>query len=980
MILSVNSAEKVVPINYSIKKTKSQQSNNLPQNSAQKDIQGIPRGYVSFRKAEESKLHLTDDAQRLLESAKLIAKTYHHKEILPQHIIQAELDITRFNIENLGDETLDSGSVEYVSSLNHMANDYSKTNLVASAKNRKFLNAVLDNLEEDNRKLLEQTEVDEEYQEEPKLSKHIESNLQKLVGQVPAINAYVLLATAINTLTSEGNLYASDFLKSLVSFAAYKNSDDIKKSYMKAYDAKAIDAWNKLALGSNMIITYTNPKEVDRMTASIIKTMNQPKYGNFNSKNTLLYAMSENINDKLLLQELVNLKDIYPEKRKIIMVDMGNLIANSVKGKHDELEIFTNLFSIIGNSDDNLKLMLFQDKESYYQLKGEPSFAPFYNNMVTYAIPQIQTYEARAMLNKKMLQNVKTPFTKEAKDRAIYHASNINGIFPDKAVDLMKRISEYYGDSRKKITSKDVDEFAQIGYELFSNNDNNKSSIIYDTGKTLDTLYGKETTKKDVEAIIRQIKTGIIGTRGIIISSKDNEAGSGRRYTAETIAGEAKIPFVAIDAAEFATSERDTDGLIVDTPKKQMNQIFAEAKNAARQNQYKTAIVYVNNFEELAFSSPYLPGYKQAMSQLTKEMQKAVQEDVSILVIASTDEDYAPLIPVYVRGFNQSLSVDSPAFNKRARKEVLVNKINEVRLPLAYKTAEEKDAIMDRLVKLTEYMSFVEIKSLVDKTNQIMYERNKQKVSIGDFIEAYLQLVTGRTSRPEMPEFNKRATTSHECGHATNLEVMNDILKRKGKPWHQFRNVNFITLDPRGGFLGAVFEDRADNTDYPFEAMFTGLVCSYGGYSCEKLFFGMDGSSGISQDLAQASSAAKRGIEYFGFGFNTGKVSNAAKIQSSTFSEKVYKDMDVILTNAKVASDLITETYKKFNEWFTQKYSKLIGTDDCMVDGEVFRKLLSNWKKSLTIDKKEEVNIMEDMIMDIIDCSKKGIKYGHLKK
>ena len=409
-----------------------------------------------------------------------------------------------------------------------------------------------------------------------------------------------------------------------------------------------------------------------------------------------------------------------------------------------------------------------------------------------------------------------------------------------------------------------------------------------------------------------------------------------------------------------------------------MSRIFAEAKNAARQNQYKTAIIYVNNFEEFAFSNPYLPGYKQAMSQLANEMQDAEHEDVSILVIASSDEEYAKYIPKFVRGFNQSLSVDSPAFNKRGRKEILEHRINEVGLPLSYKTLKDKEHLIERLVKLTEYMSFVEIKFLVDKTNQIMYERNKQKASIGEFIEAYLQLVTGRTSRPETPEYNKQLTTSHECGHATNLEVMNDILKRKGQPWHQFRNVNFITLDPRGDFLGAVFEDSSDNTTFPFEALFTALVCSYGGYSSEKFFFNINGSAGISQDLAQATAAAKRGVEYFGFGHNTGQVSNFAKIQSAVYNETVFKDMDIILTNAKMASDLITETYQKFNEWFTQKYSKLIGTDDCMVDGDDFRRLLSNWKKSLSADKKEEIRIMEDMILEIIDSAKKGLKYGQV--
>ena len=141
----------------------------------------------------------------------------------------------------------------------------------------------------------------------------------------------------------------------------------------------------------------------------------------------------------------------------------------------------------------------------------------------------------------------------------------------------------------------------------------------------------------------------------------------------------------------------------------------------------------------------------------------------------------------------------------------------------------------------------------------------------------------------------------------------------------------------------------------------------------------MDGSSGIAQDLAQATELAKRGVEYFGFGFNTGKISNYTKIQSATFYEKVYKDIDIILNNAKIASDLITDTYQKFNEYFTKKYSKLIGTDDCMVDGDEFRKLLRNWEKSLSFNKKEDINVMEDIIMDIIEASKKGIKYGKVK-
>ena len=89
--------------------------------------------------------------------------------------------------------------------------------------------------------------------------------------------------------------------------------------------------------------------------------------------------------------------------------------------------------------------------------------------------------------------------------------------------------------------------------------------------------------------------------------------------------------------------------------------------------------------------------------------------------------------------------------------------------------------------------------------------------------------------------------------------------------------------------------------------------------------------------------------------------------------------MEVILKNAQTVSDLITDTYKGFNEWFTDKYSKLIGTDDCMIDGDDFRAALALWKASQLESKKEEFEILSEMVMDIIKATKKGKIYGKLK-
>ena len=136
---------------------------------------------------------------------------------------------------------------------------------------------------------------------------------------------------------------------------------------------------------------------------------------------------------------------------------------------------------------------------------------------------------------------------------------------------------------------------------------------------------------------------------------------------------------------------------------------------------------------------------------------------------------------------------------------------------------------------------------------------------------------------------------------------------------------------------------------------------------------------GVSSDLNNATCIAQNAIENFGLGYNTGKISSVTGIQSEKYAENVYKDLDVILKNAQLASDLITEYYKDFNINFTEKYSQLIGTENCLIDGDDFRKQLNDWIASRPQAFKEELSILDDILMDIIKASKKGQLYGKVK-
>ena len=944
------------------------------------NLDGVPASYINFKGVESKKeLMFTQDAAELLSIAKTIAFQNGNPEVTAYHVIQAAIieNEDKFN-KFLDSKEFDDS--EEISTLHKLANSFAKKNVLATEEGANYYDSEVEILNDSNSEGLNLLpKVENLKPEDINLSEDL---VEKLKNIPIDIDGYSLLGTAFNVLTFQQINYTSDFLKGFASLGIYKSGDEIFKDYLQNYDSKAIDVWNKLALGSSLFVTTHDEKEKDRIVASIVNTLNNEKHGNFNSENTFVYVISNDVEPQVLIDEVETIRQATPDKKLIYIVNMDDLLTKLLVEKPTgDIEYKKEIYDLPNLDKGNVKFIYLEDDKLHYQLMSSPSIKKSFSKFIKHRVPPIQSYEVNDILkkNKAMLKEVNKTFSPEARDKAILLADKMEGCYPEKAIDMMKRISEYYGDGVKKITGKEVDEFAYIANDLF-NLDEERNAVVYNTGKTLDTYYGKATTKKDIEALVKRIKTGRIGTQGILLYSKDIEAGSGKKHTAEVIAGEAIVPFLEINASDFAVSMRDEELDERISSANRMIKIFSDIKTAAKENPDKTAVLYINNFEELAFLGSYYPGYKQALSQLSREMEKAIKDDINILVIGGTYEECVEGIPVAIKGFNQTIAVDSPAFNKQSRKEVITNLIEEKKIPLAGKTKEEKEDLVNTVVKLTEYLSFVNIKSLLNKTAQIMVERDKKRASIGEFIEAFLQIYTGRTSLPEMPMYNKRITTSHECGHATNLEVMNNLYKSKNQPWYQFKDVNFITLDPRGDFLGAVFQGDGDNTDYPFEAMFASIVCAYGGHSCEKQFFDMDGSAGISQDLAMATSAAKRGVEYFGLGHHTGKISNAAKLSSGKYNENVYTDIEVILKNAQMVSDLITETYKDFNIWFTDKYAKLIGSDNCMIDGDEFRKQLKTWIASQPAKVKEEIAILEDMILDIIKSSKNGKIYYQAKK
>ena len=126
--------------------------------------------------------------------------------------------------------------------------------------------------------------------------------------------------------------------------------------------------------------------------------------------------------------------------------------------------------------------------------------------------------------------------------------------------------------------------------------------------------------------------------------------------------------------------------------------------------------------------------------------------------------------------------------------------------------------------------------------------------------------------------------------------------------------------------------------------------------------------------MQMATDMASQAVVLMGQGKHFGKKSmNGMWVISEEDKANINKDIDVILKNAQVVSDAITEVYEDFNREFTKKYASKVGTGDCIIQREDFIKMFEEWKQKQSPEKQKEMKELDKVILQVIEATKKGI-------
>lgn len=773
-----------------------------------------------------------------------------------------------------------------------------------------------------------------------------------------------------------------------------------QKNHIEFYDKKADVVWKNIAAGNNVLIVNDkeNTEAYEHLTKSFVNLVYKPgqKYGKINSEDVEFIKLNDKVTEEYLLHliQKIKLDESKKGKNTVIMLDMDSYLQSCVMQGNDgqpTINVSEEMLRLFSSAKEynpneaNIYFVASISPEAYRVNVDKKS--DFGRTISTYArqtLPALSLSDAKKYLtNKNGLNYVKSEVKKDVQKEAVLKAievtSSQNGNYPDKAIGLLSAVGKYFIEE-KEITPKQIVTYLEETKNLSEATETDEREIIFETGKNLGDIKGMPMTKDGAQTIVNRIKSGTIGTNGYVIFQASGGAyGGGRRHTAEAICGETGIPMLILDAQEFAAKEIDRLSMDPNYSNAKIKSFVQSAKAQAEANDLKTAMIYINNFDHFASNPLYqissTPDQK-AFSQLQKEMDAIRKEGkVNLVVIGSMNmpETLDENVMKPYKFLNQVVVYQPNSPEERL--EVLEYHIDKMNLKIAGETKQEQQQILKQISESTRGFSVVDLIYLLETSKNVSMDRNKDAIDNLDFTEGILQIYTGRTNTAKLSEHSKKIVTSHEFGHALNTQIMYDLMNKQEKPWRLPKQLDFVTIDPRGWYMGAMYPKSSKNEEVNFETMMSNIVCSYGGYSTEKIIYDMDGSWGITSDMEHVTENAEAMVLDMGLGKRTATrhISRNA-LQTADVSQKkremIEEDIEDIAKAGKEISDLIIATYKDFILELTQEYSSKVATGECLIPGSVFKQKLQDWVNKQTPEKLQEIQEMEERILDVINETK----------
>jgi cell division protease FtsH len=450
---------------------------------------------------------------------------------------------------------------------------------------------------------------------------------------------------------------------------------------------------------------------------------------------------------------------------------------------------------------------------------------------------------------------------------------------------------------------------------------------------TFDDVAGNDEAKEEVKEIVDFLKNpdrytslGAKIPKGVLLIGPP---GTGKTLLAKAVAGEADVPFFAVNGSSFIE-------MFVGVGAARVRDLFNQAKKEA------PSIIFIDEIDAIGKSRAAAGQFggnderEQTLNQLLAEMDGFDSND-PVIVLAATNRPEI-LDPALLRPgrFDRQVLVDKPDFEGR----VQILKVHVKKIKMG------NDVNLEEIARMTAGLAGADLANIVNEAALLAGRKNKKEVNQSEFVEAVERQIAGLEKKSRrLNEEDKKTVAYHESGHAVIAEVT-----------PKARKVKKVSIVPRGlaalGYtLNLPEEDKYLMTKSELIAQIDTLL---GGRASEEVFI-KEISTGASNDLERATDIIKSMIMIYGMSDvsglmvlekQTNRFLGGGFGQSRDYSEKTQEEIDVFVKNfLNERYQHVKNRLKEYRPVIEQMVKELYEKE--VIDGSRVRELIKAYEENI---------------------------------
>lgn len=376
-----------------------------------------------------------------------------------------------------------------------------------------------------------------------------------------------------------------------------------------------------------------------------------------------------------------------------------------------------------------------------------------------------------------------------------------------------------------------------------------RMSMPDDKKVTFQNVAGLEEEKEELKEVVdflkdpqKYTKVGARIPKGVILVGPP---GTGKTLLAKAVAGEAGVPFFSISGSDFVE-------MFVGVGASRVRDLFEQAKKNA------PCIVFIDEIDAVARRRGTGMGgghdeREQTLNQMLVEMDGFGVNEGIIVMAATNRVDI--LDPAILRPgrFDRKVLVGRP--DVRGREQIL--EVHAKNKPIG------DDVNLENIARITAGFTGADLENLLNEAAILAAKGDKPYITQANIDQAMIKVGIGKEKKSKIiSEKEKKITAYHESGHAILFHVLPDV-----------GPVHTVSIIPTGaGAAGYTMPlPEKDEMFLTKGKMLQEIMVSLGGRIAEELILD-DITTGASQDIKQATSAAKAMVTKYGFSDKLGLI------------------------------------------------------------------------------------------------------------